>query len=212
MDIHKTPYLNHNSKFLIMTTRSDQMLQEEVKIYMKVISILNPAIIYENSGVVYAGPKPLNDGNILKVFSNPLENLKGQEIKVFVFNQIPTVTVSEGQIQSSAMTFMRTYAEKDNLMLSFQYFGEIEEAMKVMRELAVSWEFEMSLNAFESDAEKMPKLMTYEESGYCVIVPYGRGKSYKENIFLKVRFNNIKGRKMEQIFRKLSSLNFLLKN
>lgn len=199
MDVYQTPFLDHNSKFLILTKNIDQQFQRELKFFLhQQMSILNFVIVFEKFDEVYVDfngnpSQPLKfdklNDFVQEIFPDQLKNLVGHRHSILVMEEPPRVTLENGSPRTKYNYFFKAIQSIEGSKASYKI---ISGELKYVRDGIVNWfeerQFEIMINIIFALNTAAPKLMTYEEHGFCVFVPNAEVTSFAGEIFLLVNF------------------------
>ncbi|KAL7035799.1 hypothetical protein ACKWTF_008564 [Chironomus riparius] len=154
--------------------------------------LIDVAILTEiNSKIKYSALQIVNgslttltnvkNGNNL--FPDKLKNLMGYKYRIVVYNQLPRLMMKDGNVQSSMTYFMDAVAAKQNATIQYIQI----ENHKDFSEYWEDREMDLTLNTGVTfvNTGSFPKLLTYEETGYCALVPLPSKVSLSEMIYIK---------------------------
>lgn len=165
--------------------------------------VFNFAAIFEFQSRVYVefnnnqnGPltlSQLGENLISKIYPDHLKNLKGQTHKIFVHQQPPRVTIVNGKARSMLTHFLDIIKKIENSQIRFGSVQNIDKASSdtlnsFISDLLDRKEIMMTLNTMIKSIDYAPKLMTYEETGFCPMVPLPKKESINL-MFLEVIFD-----------------------
>lgn len=201
IDYYFKPFVNHNSKFLIIASNKSLNVQRNLEF----LSIVNYVVIYElNTQVLILA----NDGsNLPRRFKDLSSNsyaslypehsivLKNQTHKIFVHQQPSKVDVHDGNVHSDLTHFLDLITKIDGSKFLYPKnpildYKNVNLIIKEFVDFVVNRTYEMTLNNFVQLPEGSPRLMTYQQDqGFCVLVPKNSIRFYERRIeimFLKV--------------------------
>ncbi|KAL7013021.1 hypothetical protein ACKWTF_015154 [Chironomus riparius] len=123
----------------------------------------------------------LNDFDSFLIFPDKLRDMAGYGYKIVVFSQIPKVIIRGGYPKTPLVYFMTMIQKIQNATIWY-------EAIRDEIELSNYWaarEMDLTLNTGIQINSNEPKLMIYEESGYCALIPKPTEISIGQVIFVK---------------------------
>lgn len=128
---------------------------------------------FRNSPETVLDVDTLNERTIEKIYPNHIKDLRGHTHKVFVVNERNgRLTIENGKIRSPYVYFLAIIRNKENsLMVPQSFEGSRDQALMTYNDLYNSRQFQISLTTIFVLEQPTPHLMTYEETGYCPLVP-----------------------------------------
>lgn len=183
-DLVTKPKLDHNSKYLVLTTKND--------------IIVNFAILFEESGEIFVdfnnNPgtalrlSSIDDQTIRKIYPNHLKDLKGHQHLILIARELEKVIIKNGKLCSAPVHFLNIIQEVENSKIVFGMLdGPLDQILKQYVDLYYDRRFHMTLNTIFHPEHIAPSLMTYEETGYCSLVP--------EKVAMSFSLSKVKNRK-----------------
>lgn len=152
-------------------------------------SILNYAILYESKNIIMCIFMETVKGNLIAtadisnsqdIFYDKLKNLYGLAYKIPLCSEPPRVYFHNREVKSAMMTFMTVVAKLQNAVIKLYLLDDCFEILKFWKN---RW-MDLSLNTAISVSDASdPKLLTYEESGFCALIPLPQKKSLTQVIF-----------------------------
>lgn len=178
-----------------MALSNNRVFLNNINIIMNDRSILNFAILFEESGTIYVN---INDAKqplqleslksdlVQTIYPDHLKTYKGQTFNFLAYNEPPAVTI-QGRVISKYNNFLAVIEDLDGLKSAFMVLkGNIKKIGEVIMDFFGARRYEMTINTFFMFETAAPKLMTYEQTGYCVLVPKHELASMKGGIFFLV--------------------------
>lgn len=184
-DPHK-PFLNHNSKFLMVT--KNPSVKASFKPLMNLLPIINFAFLIEDANKIV-----LDRNNFDKTFysadvdpfPDQIESLKHQTHEIFAIIQPPRVRIESGRLRSKMLHYLNIVAKLDNSKMNFKVMQRSDEGIKDLEYAILGRNFMLTLNILAVQNE-VPKLLTYEANEFCPIAPI------KENSIKEIHFKKVK--------------------
>jgi hypothetical protein len=199
LDFSQKPFLDHNSKFLVITTRNDEAYLKHAKKFLSFdLSILNFAILSLKSDNVFVDYNN-NHGDSLeldliecdlidKLYPNQFKNVKSRYF-IAVHPDPPRVIVTNGDVFNKYGYFFDISASMEQSKFSYILIaveGKVNKVAAAIQELMIKRKIEFFLSSVLSTRTAAPKLLTYEETGSCVLVPNPEAAALTEEIFFLV--------------------------
>lgn len=192
MNSQHSSVFHYTSKVLIISTiKIDLSQQYQVLDMFSHFGFIDVAIASENEDDVdIAVMRKLRDSmsiyrNVYKskiIFPDKLKNLNGYAYKVVIHQQPPRLVIENRTIRTPLSNFLSIIGKVQNA--TFNFF-----AINDYRDLAIVWEkrqMDLTLNdAIAYPTAQYPKLLTYEETGYCALVPRPPKVPMSEMIYVK---------------------------
>lgn len=175
----------------ISTQNIDYSKQLVILRYFSLYGFLDVAIITKSSGVIEAtnlqsingkliAYRNVNDGRVL--FPDRLKNLNNYQYRILIFSQPPRVLINRDEINTPMMYFLELLARKQNAFIRLT----VLDGPKTLVQAWNRRDMDLTLNsAITFPESKYPKLLTYEESAYCILVPLSSKYKNPQFIFLK---------------------------
>jgi len=123
----------------------------------------------------------LNDFDTALIFPDKLKNMAGCAYKIVVYSQIPKLVIQQGSPKSPYVHFVKMIQKVQNATIVYTI-------IKNEMELANYWasrQLDLTLNTGIQMYSREPKLITYEEAGYCALVPLPPKVPLFQSIFIK---------------------------
>jgi len=116
-------------------------------------------------------------------FLDKLKNLKGYPIKIACISEQPRIKIQSHQMSGPMVYFVKILREKMNGNIIFPRIWTVDD----IANLWMSKNMHLTLNTAirMPRTDHAPKLLTYEENGYCALVPKPPRTSVTELIFIK---------------------------
>jgi hypothetical protein len=150
-------------------------------------SVFNYAILFELDSRVFVdfynndkAPFALRNVNrplIERIYPDHLKNLQGTTHTIFVHQQPPRVKIENNKVQAKLVMFLKTAVQAlEKSEIKFRSLSYISESSPdylkdYVNHLFNKREIMMTLNTLMKTQITTPKLMTYEETGFCPMVP-----------------------------------------
>ncbi|KAL7012863.1 hypothetical protein ACKWTF_015083 [Chironomus riparius] len=177
---------------LISHTTISQELSQKVLRHTSINGFLNVALMHKVNGhfeVKYTD-SIVTEPDTTKVktlsiagdnfFPDKLKNSKGYPIHIPVYNQPPFVSIKSGNVANKMTKFVEILEQKMNAIASYH----IVKGQSEIKRYAQQRKANLALNKIRMPLDA-PKLLTYEENGYCALVPKPPKTSVTELIFIK---------------------------
>lgn len=205
IDYNQKPLLDHNSKFLILTSNFNNFFFNRLIRNIEKVSIGNYLILLRVEDKIYI--KFSNDSSIFilkqsnhKILSEVYQNLPkkypDQVHNIFVLQQIPRVIYSEGRILSILSLFLQDVVVKiEGSVINYLFMKDEKNAdsatiSSILDQLILQRQFEITSNTYIEPIHNAPRLMTYEENSQCIMVPQHKLVPKQKRMFLKVKSMN----------------------
>lgn len=184
----------------MVTTDRKQQFFAAIKQAFYNDGVCNYAIIYEaysnvfvefyNNQEGHLTLSQIEDELIEKIYPNHQKDLKGLIHRFFAYQQHPMVTITKGLVKSKLSHFWRLLEKFENSDVRFGYVEKDNEVSTValtnlMVNILNKRQVQMILNTMIKFTGIAPKLMIYEETGYCPLVPLPE-KDSNNLMFLEV--------------------------
>lgn len=203
LDYYQKPFLDHNSKFLILTSSVGQNFTSELKDYLNKVPIENFVILQMTFDEVLIDfndyqletPIEIDDELIDEIYSKKLKKYPYHVHNIFAVGQVPRVILVNRVMFSKLDGFLQTMAMIEDSRINYITIIDKNEinskhVSKILLELTSKRMFELTLNTLVEPNHVAPRLMTYEEGAYCLMVPKQTMISKKKRLFLKVGIKN----------------------
>jgi hypothetical protein len=186
-DLETKPLLSHNSKFLLLVSEHTNTNNTKRHDALSIThSITHFAIIFEASGDVYVDHYRINrpynfkksltvlKGDVAsRLFSSDFKNLGGYKHKILVYEQIPRVQYKNHKMNTKLTYFIDAVSKVENSKMEYLDVSDLpDKRLQRFRNATRDRKYELTLNTQISFPNLTTKLMTYEEDGYCVFVPF----------------------------------------
>lgn len=178
LDSHDIPFLNHNSRFFILTMNFTLEFRQKIAAVLEELSITNYEIILDTT-------MDIKSTNLIEETPKKSSNLTHNILACY---QSPIVIVKGNQVHSKFMHFLKVITETENSTLNFTLYSKNTTMTTIyddFNRLMSERKIEISLNTWTLKNDASPKLMTYEQSGSCAIAPMP-GKYLKTGTIFKV--------------------------
>ncbi|CAG9811086.1 unnamed protein product [Chironomus riparius] len=123
----------------------------------------------------------LNDVGTELIFPDKLRNMFGYPYKVYVYSQIPKLIISHGRPLTPLAHFMSAVQKIQNATVLYK----VLKHETLLKNVWMDRLMDLTLNTGYKFYTSEPKLMTYEDSGYCALIPLPSETSYSQLIFIK---------------------------
>lgn len=187
------PIVDITAKFLIVLSS----LASVDKTINKFVSagILNVAAIYShknrNSAIIpmmFKLSSYLTYGHdSTKIFPDKLKNLNRNRYQIVVADTPPYVSIGNGKVKSKLSYFLEIIKQKQNAGINYQIVmpEDPSKIVKIMYAKKARGELDLILNTIFKTDFAAPQLMTYEENGYCPLVPLPQKTSISKQLFVE---------------------------
>lgn len=186
---YKSGIFNHMSKFLIVTS-SQNITNFHLALLQLFFTygIFNVALICEQNSIIQTAiiKSVKMDISVMqreylsdKIFPDKLIDLSGFAYRVVLFMQPPRVVIKNQGLKTLYNLFVMAAAQKQNSTSQFILIPK-------MTDLESYWlqrKMDLTLNTALVMNSDFPKLLTYEENGYCAAVPRPQKTSFFKVIF-----------------------------
>lgn len=180
------------AKFIcIFSDQMDYMQQLGILRYFMHHGFLNVVIITQNLDQVIATTLVSINGKMLAskngidtriMFPDKLIDLQNYQYSVALFNQPPRLILEKNGVRNPLMYFLAVIAQKQNTLVELNLLNDPKEILDVWNSRGM----DLTLNSAVSfPSSHSPKLLTYEESAYCALVPFDKKFKKSEIIFFK---------------------------
>lgn len=112
---------------------------------------------------------------------------------IFIYQQPPLVRFTDGKFRSKFMHLLESIEKIEDSKVKMtavknQKGLDLKFINKAFHDIVANRAMEMTLNTLIVTRTGPPKLMTYEENGYCPVVPIPKKISMAKIILLKVKY------------------------
>jgi hypothetical protein len=136
-------------------------------------------------------------------FPDQVESLRNKVLGIMAFDQSPRIKIKNGLFKTKMNHFLDIIRKLDKITFVLKYFSRERIAVhnKLFEQVMSDSNsgFIMHLNVLSSNS-KAPKFMTYEENGFCPIVPTFKNSSSERA--LVIQFENV-SKKMSTLKHKI---------
>lgn len=153
---------------------------------MTLVSIENFAIIHEDNTNIYANNQVLSDViSVDEIFSN---QQRDKTHKVVLIDLSGDVSFEGRRVQHKMLHFFKAVEkfEGSQVLVTRIVRKSTQQIQEELQKAIGSREFQMILNVVSIQYLGVSYLMTYDERGYCLIVPTKREHLLDVGVFLKV--------------------------
>lgn len=187
-----TPIFDHMAKFIFVYSQPPLVVSQHntVALFAK-LGIFKIILICESSNRIYTlARKHINqiiyygdmtDPKIL--FPDVLKNLEGNYYRVLVYQQVPRVIIKSNKVQSELGEFLKIVVMKQNAVINLKVVNGPTDVINYYNNRAMHLTINTAAVINYDDKFDNPKLLTYEENGYCALIP--KPSSSFELILLK---------------------------
>lgn len=154
-------------------------------------SHLNVAIVLQNSfgDVIFETFPSLlltvkqirNPSDSQVIFPDKLRNMVGTPYLIPVYPQPPRVFITGIRVNSKLRFFLEAIREHQNSNYKFVLL----QNSAYLHDYWVSGKMHLTLNTATIFNAAEPKLLTYEETGYCALIPHPKRQSYLRLVFIE---------------------------
>lgn len=179
-----TPQLDHMSKLMFVVSRFPPWTQTIVDFFSFFFSkgFLDVIIATEvqNQIVTYAhmdyGQVAVlfNQDDPKQLYPDHLKDMHGYNYRVLFYNQMPKVKFENGHLASPWNFFLIALAEKQNAKIHGVYLKNRSELFKYFD----TRQMDFTINSGTHVEMSYPQLLTYEETGYCALIPMNQSKLF----------------------------------
>ncbi|CAG9811085.1 unnamed protein product [Chironomus riparius] len=183
---------NHKAKVMLIVKNNLNFNQRMQILKMLVMyGFLDSAIIHEtkNGAVkfeIFATMKRnirtlTNPEQSDLVFPDKLRDMNGHMYTILAYNQVPRVIINNNKVSSTIVPFMHAVTKLQNSRHQLYIIKDLREFRKLWMDR--SFDFSLSYGVFMDSSE--PKLQTYEENGYCALVPLPPKTTFFQSIIIE---------------------------
>lgn len=145
-------------KMILVCEKNDRILtiaRNEIKKFFGYMDVDNPEIL----------------------FPEVLKNLNGNSYQVLIYEQVPRVFGSSKAVQSNLIYFLAAVVKKQNARVNVIKVDGPRNLIEPYK----NRKMHLTLNdgAVLTNAKNDPKLLTYEETGYCALIPRPKSSSFE---------------------------------
>lgn len=180
-----------------MTTRNDPKFHNDLKKnFNDNLSIINFAVLLTNNDgiLIDYNKNPGKPHELNYISGNLLDKLHPDQFKIMthkhyiaIHEEPPRVTLVNGKPRTKYNYLLKYITTLENSKYSFLVLsGSMKQLSAKIKEFYEKRRFEMIISLFLAINTAAPKLMTYEESVFCLLVPNPELKSLGEEIFFLV--------------------------
>ena len=178
----------------ISTDRMRYSFQLRFLRYFAFYGFLDVAIISDYSEYIEVTNFQSVNGNMFalrnvidgqSLFPDKLKNLNKFQYRIVLYDQPPRVVVKHDRFITPMMYFLKLFAEHQNALLHFTILKDPNLFSSVWHARFVDLTLNTAVNHPDS---QYTKLLTYEESAYCALVPLSK-KYEKFQLFSKIPKN-----------------------
>ncbi|CAG9811081.1 unnamed protein product [Chironomus riparius] len=191
---HKDSTLwNHNAKIIFLINNLiDAATLSQIVNTLKLFGIQNFVLVYEHKNEVFVlvldyikrkVTRHLSTKSFYQdIFYNKLNDLHGYPYRIVACAQLPRVIIENMTIHSALLYFLQAVAKIQNGNLWIRVLNNCKDVIVYWKQRLM----DISLNtAVEVYFPSIPKLLTYEEIGYCALVPLPQTNSLFQSIFIE---------------------------
>lgn len=195
-DYYAKPFLNHNSKYLILTQNNSSLFVNQISSILKSLSIANFAIMRDSPMSLLMDQTRTLESSKNVNLNNYFPKLKlglNWTHSVFVYEQMPTVRFENGRLRTKFKHFLNAINGFESSKMNFKTIKnmggtDLKTLHLVLMNLIQMREIEIAINTMIVTQNAATQLMTYYENGYYSVVPLPKKNSMAEIIFFKVKF------------------------
>lgn len=102
------------------------------------------------------------------IFPDKLKDLNGYKYRVVIYSQVPRVIIKNNMLISPLVNFIFTVAEHQNASLNFILLNNFKNFGRLYDDRLMDLTLNTAIIYLNSP---YPKLLTYEETAYCALIP-----------------------------------------
>jgi hypothetical protein len=173
--------------------RNDKVFHQNIKVVLTHLVITRFAILFEEAERVFVNYNSghpfelqnIEDDLVQKIFSFHTKSSDVQTI--LVYEERPAIRFYDGKVISKYGYFLDIIQKREGLNIQYRAIGGTLTNVKTFyAQLFSQRRFEMTFNSFFRVLTAAPKLMTYDEFGFCVLVPKPEADNIIKGVLLEV--------------------------
>lgn len=190
-DLNRTPFINHNTKFLLLTSNYNINFYLMLRNVFDIISITNFATLLDNSENIFVlntfPPRPdkFSSYPLNEIFDKSHKINKNQTHTIVVHSEPPNVVIHRG-IRSIYVKFLQIIQQIEGSNMNIRIIKSLAKSSEYITRIPENRDVMLGINTEKTSLEITPKLFTYKMLSFCILIPIKNEKSLGGNILLKV--------------------------
>lgn len=182
-------FWSKTAKFIFITNLIDRRFLYNTYLFFRFVGATNyVSLLNAANGVIFQIMNPLDGEGFTSIeqlsidvlFPNNLKDLHGYKYKLLAFDEHRKVIIENGTVRSKSMFLIDTIAKKQNAghflkaQLKWKEYNVSINYTEIYAQLFVRGIVDITPNTaieYVLDDQETEKLMTFEETAYCAIVP-----------------------------------------